>query len=99
MFQWENHEQFTTWNLIINQCRTEENRLQSSGSLFETETIYKTYQLLPELKTVDYLIKVSSESSQINEKMIIDKIQDIPQVVTSYSVDITKLKTKEHLIF
>ena len=31
IFEWENNSQFVTWNLIANQCKTEEESLQSSG--------------------------------------------------------------------
>lgn len=99
VYQWENEDQFVTWNLIANQCKTEEESLQSSGSLFQSSKIYKTYQLLPELKSVDFLLKISNETGRVNEKFIISKLQHIPQIAATYSVNISVLKTKEHLIF
>ncbi|MDT0557960.1 IPExxxVDY family protein [Ichthyenterobacterium sp. W332] len=99
VFEWENEDQFITWNLIANQCKTEEESLQSSGSLFQNNKVQKTYQLLPELKSVDYLLKITSETGRINEKVITEKLQRIPQIITTYSVNVSKIKTKEHLIF
>ena len=100
IFEWENEKIDRVWNLVSNVCKKEESALQSSGSLFENQTaITRTVNLLPELKTVDYLIKVSNEDRHFNEKLILNKIQTIPQVITTYSVDIDQLKSKEHLIF
>ncbi|MFT4781440.1 MAG: hypothetical protein ACJAZK_001020 [Psychroserpens sp.] len=100
IFEWENEKIDSVWNLVSNVCKKEEAALQSSGFLFDNQTtVTRTVNLLPELKTVDYLIKVSTEDRHFNEKLILNKIQIIPQVITTYSVDIEKLKSKEHLIF
>jgi len=99
IYEWVNDHQFITWNLVSNQCKTEEESLQSSGSLFKTNKVYKTYQLIPELKSVDYLIKVSYETHSINNRLIINKLQSVPQIITTYSVDINTLKSKDNLIF
>ena len=61
--------------------------------------VLKTYHLLPEYKNVDYLIKISNDTQYFNEKVILGKIQSIPQIITSYSIDTDKLKSKENLIF
>ncbi|WP_047548847.1 IPExxxVDY family protein [Psychroserpens sp. Hel_I_66] len=100
IYEWENKKLDTVWNLVSNICKKDEATLQSSGSLFENSTtVTRTVNLLPELKTVDYLIKVSNEQRNFNEKIILNRIQSIPQVITTYSVDIEKIKSKDHLIF
>nr|WP_321228815.1 IPExxxVDY family protein [uncultured Psychroserpens sp.] len=100
IFEWENEKIDSVWNLVSNVCKKEEAALQSSGSLFANQTtVTRTVNLLPELKKVDYLIKVSNEHRNFDEKLILNKIQTIPQVITTYSVDIYQLKSKEHLIF
>lgn len=100
IYEWENAKLDTVWNLVSNVCKKEEAALQSSGSLFEKPTtVIRTLNLLPELKTVDYLIKVSNEHRFFNEKLILNKIQAIPQVITSYSINIDQIKSKDHLIF
>lgn len=100
IFEWEDKKQHTTWNLISNICKREEDGLQSSGSLFNTSnTILKTYHLLPEFKNVDYLIKVMNEDQSFDEKQILDTLQSIPQLVTSYSIDVEHIKSKDNLIF
>ena len=100
IYEWEDEVLDTTWNLVSNVCKKEEDALQSSGSLFQNQnTIIKTYNLLPEFKNVDYLIKVSNEYKTINERLTLSKIQAIPQVITTYSIDTDQIKSKDHLIF
>ncbi|MGB3606100.1 MAG: IPExxxVDY family protein [Psychroserpens sp.] len=100
IYEWENTKFDILWNLVSNICITEEAALQSSGSLFENPlTVTRTVNLLPELKTVDYLLKVSNEHRNFNEKFVLNKIQTIPQVITTYTVNIDQIKSKDHLIF
>ncbi|WP_431132860.1 IPExxxVDY family protein [Psychroserpens mesophilus] len=100
IYEWENVAMDTTWNLVSNICKKEEAALQSSGSLFDNQTsIMKTYHLLPEFKNVDYFIKVTNENQNFNEKYILNRIQAIPQVITSYIIDVDQIKSKDHLIF
>ncbi len=100
IFEWQNEKIDRVWNLVANVCKKEEAALQSSGSLFENQsTVTRTVNLIKELKTVDYLIKISNEDRHFNEKHVIDIIQTIPQIITTYSIDIDQLKSKEHLIF
>ena len=100
IYEWENESHYTTWNLVSNSCVKMEDALQSSGSLFnERNQITKTYHLLPELNKVDYLMKISNENQNYNERLILEKIQSIPQVITTYSIDNYKIKSKDNLIF
>lgn len=100
IYEWVNEEHFTTWHMISNVCKKEEDSLQSSGSLFSmSEKYLKTYHFLPELKNVDYLIKISNDDRYMDEREILEKIQVIPQVITAYAVDVDLLKSKDNLIF
>jgi len=99
-FEWNNEAQYVTWNLISNVCKKEEDSLYSTGTLFETnQKVIKTFHLISEYKKVDYFIKISDEIQNVNEKLILSKLQAIPQIITSYTVDPLKLKSKDHLIF
>ena len=100
VYEWYNPESEISWNLISNVCKKEEDGLQSSGSLFTSQNkVLKTYHLLPEYKNVDYLLKITNEALYLNEKIVLGKIQSIPQIVTSYTIDIENLKSKDNLIF
>ena len=100
VYEWYNKENEISWNLISNVCKKEEDSLQSSGSLFTSQNkVLKSYHLLPEYKNVDYLIKITNETQQFNEKIVLNKIQSIPQIVTCYTIDTENLKSKDNLIF
>ena len=61
-----------------------------------TET--KTY-LIPEKKKVDYFIKIVGEPTQETIYKTVNQIKQITQIVTSYTVEIDSLKSKQFLIF
>ena len=99
IFEWNNVSQYITWNLVANVCKKEEDSLYSTGLFQTNEKVIKTFNLVPEYKKVDYFIKISDEIQNVNEKLILNKLQNIPQIITSYTVNPTKLKSKDHLIF
>ena len=100
IFEWEDHKQLVTWSLVSNICKTEELQQTDFTSLFDNqEKVTKTFQLLPEHKTVNYFLKIDSEFSFSKEKYILDSILKTPQIATAYSVDSSKLKSKDNLIF
>lgn len=100
IFEWSDSEHLIDWFLVSNICKKEENALTSSGSLFEVgNKLIRTHNLVPEYKNVNYLLKIENGGHLFNEKTVINKIQEIPQVVTAYSVDESQLKLKENLIF
>ncbi|MFP4844458.1 IPExxxVDY family protein [Winogradskyella sp. PE311] len=99
-FEWNNKSQYVTWNLVSNVCKKEEVSLYSTGSLFtQNESVLKTFHLIPELNKVDFFIKISGEIQNVNEKLILNKLQNISQIVTSYAVNPLKIKSRDHLIF
>jgi len=100
IYEWEDKRHQTTWNLVSNVCRKEEDSLISTGSLFNTQSkIIRMHNLIPEFKKVNYLLKINNGGNFINEKIIINKVQKISQIVTVYSINVSQLKSKENLIF
>ncbi len=83
------------WFLIANSC-TQEKNIQSTGLLLSSET--KNY-LIPEKKNVDFFIKIIGQSAPEFISNTIERIKDIQQVITSYSIDPNTLKSKDFLIF
>ena len=99
VFGWINPQLQTDWHLIKNSCLVEEVAV-SQGLFSETnEKSWVSHSLLPEHQSVDYLLKINNGGGFINEKQILNKIQKITNVSTAYSIDISQLKSKEHLIF
>lgn len=100
IYEWEDEKQLTTWSLVSNSCKTESFQESNYGSLFENqEKITKTTHLVPEYKRVNYFLKIENEFSASKEKYILDRILEIPQIATAYSVDTNQLKSKDNLIF
>ncbi len=99
VFEWINPQLQTNWHLIKNSCLVEEVAI-SQGLFSETnQKSWVSHSLLPEHQSVDYLLKINNGGGVINEKQILNKIQKITNVSTAYSLDISQLKSKEHLIF
>ena len=100
IYHWEDKKQLIDWNLVSNICKINDYTQSNSGLLFETtQSITKTYNLLPELKTVNYLLKIDDELNLVKEKYIINTLLSVPQIATAYTIDQSQLKSKDNLIF
>ncbi|WP_067145227.1 IPExxxVDY family protein [Pseudotamlana agarivorans] len=100
IFEWEDQKQLINWSLVSNICKKEEFQSRNFESLFDSqEKIIKTFHLLPEYKTVNFLLKIDSEISSSKTKYILDNLLKIPQIATAYSIDSSILKSKDNLIF
>ena len=99
VFEWSDPQLQTDWQLIKNSCLVEEIAV-SQGLFLETnDKSWVMHSLLPEHQSVDYFLKINNGGRFINEKQILNKIQKIMKVSTAYRVDISQLKSKDHLIF
>ena len=100
VFEWNNPHLQTDWHLIKNHCLVGEKGPISQGLFAESnDKIWTVHCFLPEHQSVDYFLKINNGGGIINEKGILNTIQKISKISTAYSLDITKLKSKEHLIF
>ena len=90
----------TIWNLVSNVCKKEEEAVVSTGSLFDTQNrLLRTHNLIAEYKRVNFFLKIDNGGDYINERSIVQKIQEISQIATVFSVDVSQLKSKDNLIF
>ena len=95
LFDWYDEPNDEDWYLVANVCKKEEESLSSTGMLFSDDLkVTKTYNLVPEMSQVDYFLKISNDRCQVNTKLIGDKLQQIPQVITNYNVELSKVKSK-----
>jgi len=100
IFEWQDVNHLNTWHLVTNICHKESEVLRPDRSLFgDNEKTVTTYNLISEYKAVDFFLKISSEGLFSGEKTMLNQIQDIPNVITAYALDITKLKSRNNLIF
>lgn len=100
IFKYEDEKQFSTWFLISNKFHGKPVNPISNG-LFQTmnETVNTTSYLVPEKKKMDYLLKIEGDLDPFQIVEIVREIKNIKQVMTSYSIDMTTLKSKDFLIF
>tara|TARA_R110000868_G_scaffold97876_1_gene269303 strand:- start:19511 stop:19996 length:486 start_codon:yes stop_codon:yes gene_type:complete len=100
IYKWEDNKQLLTWNLVSNVCKLNDYTKSDLGLFFEaSQSITKTFNLVPELKSVNYLLKIDDEFNASKEKYIINTILSIPQIATAYTIDASLLKSKDNLIF
>jgi len=83
------------WNLVQN--KNSMMGTQTAASLFSNQGLSVSICLLPELKTVDYVLKVENTIAGIPE--LITGLLEIKQITTAYKINHYKLKSKNNLIF
>lgn len=81
---------------LIENSFKKENSITQNQLLLTSET--KIY-LIPEKKNVDFFIKIIGEVEYSFVVNTINKIKNIEQVITAYSIDKETLKSKDFLIF
>ena len=56
-------------------------------------------RLLPEISTVDFVIKIYDDDSPYSEAEIISKLRRLKEVQAVYSLEVLKLKSRQALIY
>ncbi|SFU26956.1 hypothetical protein SAMN05216480_1019 [Pustulibacterium marinum] len=98
-FEWLNEQEDVMWNLVANTTYIQKKRRKAVFSLFEAEEQPVKGYLIPEMKKVDYFLKIDTEEMYLNISDITSKIQQIPNIITTYKVAANQLKSKTNLIF
>ncbi len=96
-YEWEDEYNYRYWVLVSNHSSKKE--LVINNDLFENETTYSTPRLIPELKEVDYFLKIDDDEETLDGNTIIKTLQGIPKIMAAYEVDVNKLKSRNNLIF
>ncbi len=98
-FSFEDELSCATWDLIQNKSEIAVQENDASADLFASSDIKvssKAY-LLPEFKKVDYILKLQNFDD--SAEAICDRMQKIQQVTMSYTLDTTRIKSINNLIF
>ncbi len=101
IYEWNDGLQYRIWNLVANNCKVEW-KSDSNGTnlLFnQSQMITKKYQLIPEFKKANYILKIEDSLQKTKTEGILKTILNIPQVITAYTIEIDQLKSKDNLIF
>ncbi|RRJ90019.1 IPExxxVDY family protein [Flavobacterium macacae] len=100
-FGFEDVSKDINWTLIQNKNEIIVRKKSDDQNLFLDENVEinnKVY-LLPELKKVDFLLKIENNFSTYNLEEIIQKLNNIDWISTVYEVDPDSIKSKNNLIF
>jgi hypothetical protein len=99
-YTFEDDSNDVAWNLIQNKNSIVSTPADNVSSLFSGQVYNLTTSVyfLPELKTVDYILKVENDETEENEN-VIEALLAIKYIATAYKIDHNKLKSKNNLIF
>ncbi|WP_047247027.1 IPExxxVDY family protein [Maribacter thermophilus] len=96
-YEWQDELNDRYWALVANHS-TKKELVANTNDLFQNESTYSTPRLIPELKEVDYFLKIEDDES-IDCEEIIKLLLGMPRIMAAYEVDADKLKSKNNLIF
>ncbi|GGK37306.1 MULTISPECIES: IPExxxVDY family protein [Flavobacteriaceae] len=96
LFEYKNEKTYLNYYLINNKCLHVVNEQYNAG-LFGGNYSTTSY-LLPEKKKVDFLLKIEGSTQEFILE-IVEKLNEINQIITSYQIEIDTLKSKNNLIF
>ena len=96
LFEYKDEKTFINYYLINNKHLQFVNN-HDSEVLFRGN--YTVSYLIPEKKNVDFFLKIEGCNSDVFIGNLVENLKKINQIITSYSLDPTTLKSKDHLIF
>lgn len=99
-FYFEDEDNFVSWNLIQNKNEVIGQNEIINQDLFSnsSQVVATKVFLLPELKKVDYFLKIESDDD-LDLSGIVKKLKSIKSLSTVYVVETETIKSKNNLIF
>jgi len=95
-FEWQDDINDRYWTLITNTSIKKESL--AGRDLFQDEPSFTRHYLVSEHKEVDYFIKIEHDDD-LNDAALVKELLSIPKMITAYTVNADKLKSKNNLIF
>lgn len=99
-FYFDDEDNFVSWNLIQNKNEVVGQNEIINQDLFSnsSQVVATKVFLLPELKKVDYFLKIESDDD-LDLSGIVKKLKSIKSLSTVYVVETETIKSKNNLIF
>lgn len=97
-FEYKDVFRYIDYYVFENKVKTTHTKQLGKG-LFESEETVQTQYFIPEMPQADYFIKVIEDGYAFAKAKTLKTLNQIPQIVTAYDVDVSRLKTKQNLIF
>ena len=86
--------------LVPNHCKAQIKSTSSAGGLFAINTVEEVKTtLVKEYRTVDYFLKIEKEPDEFPIKKMLNRLNEIPQVISVYQTDTDSIKNTDYLIF
>lgn len=98
IFEWKDEINDSFWSLVTNSSNKVKEENLKRTDLFQGEPSFTTHHVVPELKEVDYFLKVVQDNLKVEED-IVKPLLTVPKIVTAYAVETDHLKSKNNLIF
>lgn len=95
IFEWKDVKKDRFLTLITNKGTKEQTNVL--GNLFENQPSFARFQVVPEYKDADYLLKIEHDDNL--EENLIRSLMAIPKIVTVYAIEIENIKSRTNLIF
>lgn len=96
LYKYHDPENMINYFLINNKFKTPTKKVTTSGLFDDTEQIAF---LLPELKKVDYFLKIEENVTDQFIAEFLLKLKELPQLNAAYRVQPNLIKNQENLIF
>ncbi|MCP4882382.1 MAG: IPExxxVDY family protein [Flavobacteriales bacterium] len=97
LYTFEDETAYASWSLIANKHVFTQNIAGGGSNLFLEET--KISYLIPEKKKVDYFIKITGLTDNVELSTTLLNINKINNIMASYAIDPLDLKSRDNLIF
>jgi hypothetical protein len=99
-YEYDDIDHHVYWKVVANKAfLIPESGLDSPLFVSANHPVTKQGYLLPELKAVDYLIKIEETDSQFEIGTIIERLNTVKLISTAYEIKQEILKNKTNLIF
>ena len=100
IFEYEDEDNLLNWNLISNSSFTNiKNEIKESLLFENTEVELKKNRLIKELSQVDFFLKIEYNINSVNTAKIVKTVNEIPNVISAYQLNLKKIKSKKNLNF
>jgi hypothetical protein len=96
LFEYKDEKTFINYYLINNKHLQFVNNHDNEVLFGGNDTV--SY-LIPEKKNVDFFLKIEGCNSDAFIENLVENLKKINQIITSYPLDPTTLKSRDHLIF
>ncbi len=101
LYQFYDHFQYNSYSLVGNKFKSDvvSKKTTSEGLFSISDDTSVTKYLIPELKKVDFFLKIETEAANFSSKSLLTHLLSVSQIVTAYTLEHEVLKSKNNLIF